>query len=158
MIAHVEALTTFTYREKHAQKSLDSGRAVLMTPHSAVIVKVGITAKLSGGLHAHCYRQSFRGSCAEITPLVAVILTLRKILIIIIVMVAPPVIVKHLAIGYLALYLHPSVGKGDVLKIDKSCPDLGYRTGIAALHKVTARKPLIEKSRTMLAHTGREKH
>ena len=115
-------------------------------------------AELPGGLHAHCHRHRLPGICAEIAALVVVERTEIDMPVVVVVVVLEPVIVGEFAVGYLALYLHPSVGERYVLEVDETYAHLGDGTRVAALDDVARREAEIEECRFVLLHADGKEH
>ena len=73
-------------------------------------------------------------------------------------MVFKPIVLHVVAIGYLALYLHPSVSKRDVLKINKTGTHLRKRTGVVRLRVVAHSETVVHQWRRALFHAHRQIH
>ena len=109
-------------------------------------------------LHADSNRERLRRLGTEIAPLIVIIFARVDKAAIVVEMVFKPIVLHVVAIGYLALYLHPSVSKRDVLKIDKSGTHLRKRTGVVRLRVVAHSETVVHQWRRTLFHAHRQIH
>ena len=124
----------------------------------AFFVFISSAAKFRHHLHSHRHRKRLRRLRAEIAPFIIEILVKVVFAIIKIEVVFEPAILHVFPIGYFPLYLHPSVGKRDVLEIHKTGTDLRHRTGIVRLDIVARAQFVVEQRRSALFHAYGKKH
>ena len=124
--------------DKGAEEGLGVGIHLDGACHLAVLIVLGIAAKLAGRLGTDGEHDGLIGVGAEVQALVMQPWVRGDEVVIVVVMVLEPLVVQLAEVAELALDLHPPAGERDVLEVDETGTQAHGRARIVAPHEVTA--------------------